>query len=157
MIQVLFVCTGNICRSPTAEGVFRGLVAQAGLGDQVAAGSAGIIAYHVGEAPDARAHEAAARRGYDLGGQAARQITRRDFDAFDYVIALDQGHHRQLLALKPEDAPARLRLLLEYAPKLGILDVPDPFYGDAAGFERAIDMIEAGAAGLLESIRAEQL
>ncbi len=157
MIEVLFVCTGNICRSPTAEGVFRGLVAQAGLDDRIVADSAGIIDYHMGEAPDARAHEAAARRGYDLGGQAARQIAHRDFESFDYVIALDRGHHRQLLALTPEDAPARLCLLLDYAPGLGILDVPDPYYGEVADFERAIDMIEAAAAGLLESIRAEHL
>ena len=126
MIEVLFVCTGNICRSPTAEGVFRGLVAQAGLGDRVAADSAGIIAYHAGEAPDARAHDAAARRGYDLGGQTARQIARRDFGAFDYVIALDQGHHSQLLALKPEAAPAHLHLLLEYAPGSASSTCPIP-------------------------------
>lgn len=157
MIEVLFVCTGNICRSPTAEGVFRHLVARAGLGERVGADSAGIIGYHAGEPPDERARAAAAKRGYDLDGQSARQIHRRDFDAFDYVIALDRGHHRQLLALRPEDAPARLRLLLEYAPALGILDVPDPYYGGAAEFERAMDMIEAAAAGLLEAIRTEHL
>lgn len=157
MIEVLFVCTGNICRSPTAEGVFRGLAARAGIGERVGADSAGIIAYHAGEPPDERARAAAARRGYDLAGQTARQIARRDFDSFDYVIALDRGHHGQLLALKPTDAPARLRLLLEYAPALGTLDVPDPYYGGAADFERAMDMIEAAAAGLLEAIRAKYL
>ncbi len=157
MIEVLFVCTGNICRSPTAEGVFRGLAARAGIGERVGADSAGIIAYHAGEPPDERARAAAARRGYDLAGQTARQIARRDFDSFDYVIALDRGHHGQLLALKPTDPPARLRLLLEYAPALGTLDVPDPYYGGAADFERAMDMIEAAVAGLLEAIRAKYL
>jgi protein-tyrosine phosphatase len=157
VIEALFVCTGNICRSPMAEGVFRHLVAEAGLGDKVGANSAGIIAYHAGEAPDGRAHEAAARRGHDLGGQVARQIAPRDFDSFDYVIALDRDHLRRLLALEPADARARVRLLLEFAPGLDILDVPDPYYGGAADFEHALDLIEAAAAGLLQAIRAEHL
>lgn len=157
MIEVLFVCTGNICRSPTAEGVFRGMAARARIGERVGADSAGIIAYHAGEPPDERARAAAARRGYDLAGQTARQIAPCDFGAFDYVIALDRAHHSQLLALKPTDAPARLRLLLEYAPALSTLDVPDPYYGGAADFERTMYMIEAAAAGLLETIRAEHL
>jgi protein-tyrosine phosphatase len=163
VIGVLFVCTGNICRSPMAEGAFRHMVTQAGLADGIRADSAGIIAYHQGEAPDPRAREAVARRGYDLDGQTARQIGRRDFEAFDYAIALDSWHHDQLRALAPqdapapEDAPARVRRLLEFAPTYGTLDVPDPYYGDMADFERALDMIEAAAAGLLAAIRAEHL
>ena len=154
---MLFVCTGNICRSPLAEGVLRSRVRAAGLDGRIEADSAGTIDFHRGEPPDRRARAAAGRRGIDLEDQRARRIDARDFDRFDYVVSLDRGHHQRLLALRPDGAPAQLRLLLEYAPALGRLDVPDPYYGADADFEHALDLIEAAADGLLEDIRGRHL
>ncbi|MHA1107521.1 MAG: low molecular weight protein-tyrosine-phosphatase [Alphaproteobacteria bacterium] len=156
MIRVLFVCTGNICRSPTAEGVFRALVEKAGLDAEVAADSAGTIAYHVGESPDPRSQETALERGIDLSGQRARQFQNADFELFDYVIALDSSHQARLSDLCPAGEEGRIRLLMEFAPDFGIHDVPDPYYvGD--GFDRVYAMIEAAAAGLLDEIRDRRL
>lgn len=156
-IAVLFVCTGNICRSPIAEGVFRKLVAEAGLAERITVDSAGMIDFHAGHAPDPSGQAVAARHGYDIAGQSARRIDKRDFARFDYVVALDRGHHRQLMALRPEGSEARLRLMMEFAPGFGTLDVPDPYGGAEGEFEQALRMIEAGTAGLLEAIRAEDL
>lgn len=154
---MLFVYTGNICRLPMAEGVFRKLAAEAGLAERIAADSAGMIDFHAGNPPDPSARAVAAHHGYDIAGQSARRIEKRDFARFAYVVGLDRGHHRQLMAMRPEGSAARLRLMMEFAPGFGTLDVPDP-YGRAEGdFERALRMIEAGAAGLLETIRAEDL
>ncbi|MBT5415956.1 MAG: low molecular weight phosphotyrosine protein phosphatase [Rhodospirillaceae bacterium] len=156
-IAVLFVCTGNICRSPTAEGVFRKLVGEAGLAERIVADSAGMIDFHEGSPPDPTAQKVAAHHGYDIAGQAARRIGKRDFARFDYVVGLDRGHHRQLMALRPEGSEARLRLMMEFAPSFGTLDVPDPYGRSEGDFEQALRMIEAGAAGLLDAIRAEDL
>jgi protein-tyrosine phosphatase len=150
---VLFVCTGNICRSPTAHGVFLHLVREAGLADRVHVDSAGTHDYHVGEPPDVRSQAHARRRGYDLSALRARQISRHDFERFDRILAMDRGH----LAILRRMAPARhdgLGLFMDYARPSPGPDVPDPYYGAGDGFERVLDMIERAAAGLLDSLRA---
>ena len=150
-MRILFVCMGNICRSPTAEGVMRRLVADAGLDIEI--DSAGTGAWHTGEPPDSRATLAARRRGITLEG-AARQVTREDFDEFDLLIALDRGNLRELLAIAPdEDAAEKVRLLREFDPGAGgELDVPDPYYGGDRGFETVLDMVEAACRGLIDEI-----
>lgn len=157
MIRVLFVCSGNICRSPTAEGVFRHLVAAEGLAAEIEADSAGMHGFHTGEAPDERSQAMARRRGFDLSGQRARQVRAEDFTAFDLILAMDRGHHRELQSIAPAGAEDRIVLFLDFAPESAETDVPDPYYGDGMGFERVIDLIEEGAAGLLAHIRAERL
>jgi protein-tyrosine phosphatase len=149
-MRVLLVCTGNICRSPTAEGVLRRFAAQAGVSLQV--DSAGTHDYHVGEPPDERAVAHARRRGYDLSDLRARRIERRDFESFDLVLAMDRGHLRILERLCPPAQRAKLQLLLDYAPALGERDVPDPYYGGPEDFERALDLIEAASRGLIERL-----
>lgn len=154
-IKVLFVCMGNICRSPTAQGVFQSLVSEAALNEHIHVDSAGTHAYHMGEPPDRRAREAALRRGVDLGAQQARRITPADFEEFDYVVAMDQGNFEDISRLCEVDLSAKLRLFMEFAPELGMLEVPDPYYGGVTGFERVLDLIEAGARGLLAEIRQQ--
>jgi protein-tyrosine phosphatase len=155
-VRVLFVCLGNICRSPTAEGVMRALVQEAGLDVHVE--SAGTGPWHVGEPPDARAREAAGRRGVLLEG-AARQVTAADFARFDYVLAMDRenlGALRRLQRAAGSRAQARLGLLREYDAESRAradLDVPDPFYGGARGFEEVLDLVERACRGLLDEIR----
>ena len=157
MIKVLFVCTGNICRSPTAHGVFRALVERQGLAGQIAVDSAGTHAYHVGEPPDRRSTEAARRRGFGLDDLRARQVIKEDFATFDLILAMDRGHFGLLLGQCPPDRRDALALFLSFAPQGSGLDVPDPYYGGGDGFERVLDMIEAGSAGLLDHIRATML
>lgn len=154
--RVLFVCMGNICRSPTAEGVMRGLVAEAGLGDRVELDSAGTGAWHAGSSPDQRATDAAARRGIRLAG-AARQVRLADFDAFDLIVALDGANARDLRRLAPDAAAAgKVRLLREFDPAGGAdLDVPDPYYGEADGFGHVLDLVDAACRGLLDELRAD--
>lgn len=157
--SVLFVCTGNICRSPTADGVFRHMVRAAGHAGTIQVDSAGTHDYHVGAAPDARAQAHALRRGYDLSGLRARQVTADDFYAFDLILAMDRGHLRFLRGLAPEGY-AGLRLFTAYANHASDgetspeADVPDPYYGGSDGFERVLDMIELVAAGLLRTLVA---
>ena len=149
MTRILFVCLGNICRSPTAEGVMRRLVSEAGLEDQVEIDSAGTGGWHVGAPPDERATEAARRRGTELAGAARRFDPRRDFDRFDLIVAMDAENRRDLLALAPdEDARAKVRMF-----RSGDLDVPDPYYGGADGFDEVLDLVEEAARELLEEIR----
>lgn len=156
-VGVLFVCTGNICRSPTAEGVFRTLVARAGLSDAIVAESAGTHGYHVGEPPDRRSQAVALARGIDLSGQRARRVRPRDFYEFDLLLAMDRGHVEELRALAPSNAGARIHLFTEFAPELGGRDVPDPYYGGPRGFEDVLDLVEAGAAAVLAHIRDTRL
>lgn len=157
MVKILFVCTGNICRSPTAHGVFRDLVRREGLADKIQVESAGTHAYHVGEPPDRRSVQAAMLRGVDLSDLRARQIIKSDYDNFDLLLAMDRGHFGLMLGKCPPARQDALALFLSFAPQLNLLDVPDPYYGAGDGFERVLDMIEAGSAGLLEYIRAHLL
>lgn len=155
MVKVLFVCTGNICRSPTAEGVFAELVRRAQLDGMIQADSAGTHDYHVGEPPDPRSCAAAQDRGVEIGQLRARRVRAQDFHDFDLVIAMDRGHYRELRRLCPPGQEHRLHLFLEFAPHQGTSDVPDPYYGDENGFERVLDLCEAAATGLLDHIRRE--
>lgn len=150
--RVLFVCMGNICRSPTAEGVFRHLVEQRGLAEKIITDSAGTHDYHIGDAPDARSQAAAARRGYDLSRLRARQIVRDDFAAFDHVLAMDQGNLDLLQRQCPEASRGKLELFLAYADGITLREVPDPYYGGAQGFEQVLDLVENAARGLLREI-----
>lgn len=153
MIKVLFVCTGNICRSPTAEGVFRHMVEKEGLKDALSADSAGTHGYHVGEPPDPRTVEAAATRGFDLSALRARKVSVADFRTFDLILAMDRSHYSHLEAMRPKDATARLELFLAYHPDTALEDVPDPYYGGREGFARVLDMIENTTRALLTQLR----
>ncbi len=152
-VRVLFVCMGNICRSPTAQGVFQHLLRQEGLAAQVEVDSAGTHAYHVGEPPDRRAQETAARRGIDLSAQRARQVVAEDFEGFDYVLVMDQDNYHAISRLCPSGQEKKLGLFMDFAPDWRTREVPDPYYGGANGFERVFDMVEDAARGLLEDIR----
>ena len=152
-ISVLFVCMGNICRSPTAHGVFLDVIQKAGLADDIAVDSAGTHAYHVSEAPDPRAQEAALKRNVDLSMLRARKAVREDFLEFDYVLAMDTSNYQHLQALAPGEHNAQLKLFLDYAPKLGLKEVPDPYYGGKNGFERVLDLIETASQGLLNDLK----
>lgn len=152
-IRILFVCTGNICRSPTAEGVVRRMAEDDALAGRLILDSAGTGGWHVGDAPDPRAVAAARQRGYDLSGIRARQVSARDFEAFDLIVAMDRSHRDRLLAIAPDDAAEKVRLFLEFADDApGTLDVPDPYYGADNGFETVLDLIEAGSRGLLRTL-----
>jgi protein-tyrosine phosphatase len=155
--RLLFVCLGNICRSPTAEGVMRSLVRQAGLEDSIELDSAGTGAWHVGSAPDERASAAAGSRGIALDG-CARQVRAEDFEDFDLLIAMDRANLRELRALASDDEQqARVRLLREFDPASAggaDLDVPDPYYGSPGGFEEVLDLVQAACEGLLAQIQA---
>ena len=153
-VGILFVCTGNICRSPTAEGVLRARARAHGLEPHLAIDSAGTHGYHVGEPPDRRAIAHAARRDLDIAGLRAREVEAADFARFDYIVAMDRGHRAWLLARAPQIARPRVRLYLDFAPELGLSDVPDPFYGAARDFERVLDLAEAVSEKLLAQIRA---
>lgn len=155
MVSVLFVCLGNICRSPTAEGVFRDLVEREGLSDRIQIDSAGTHAYHIGEPPDGRAQAEAKRRGIDISGLRGRQARAQDFKTFDYVLAMDRSNHQNLLSICPMDHEDRLSMFLDFAPGVDRKEVPDPYY--EGGFDRVYDMIEEAAAGLLADIREKHL
>jgi protein-tyrosine phosphatase len=158
-VRVLFVCMGNICRSPTAQGVFRKLVEEAGLLDRIEIDSAGTHAYHVGEPPDRRAQETAMRRGIALSDLRARRVEPEDFERFDYLLVMDQDNYHHMSALCPEGCgmERRLMLLMDFAPDMRMREVPDPYYGGAGGFETVFDMVEAATEGLLEDIRRRHL
>lgn len=152
-VRVLFVCMGNICRSPTAQGVFQQLVERCGLAERIEIDSAGTHAYHIGEPPDVRASAAARARGIELEHLRARRATVEDFRTFDYVLAMDQDNLRDLQALCPPEFAQRLRLFMDFAPQTKTREVPDPYYGGPSGFDRVLDLVEAASAGLLADIR----
>jgi protein-tyrosine phosphatase len=153
--SVLFICMGNICRSPTAEAVFRQQLAVAGLADAVFVDSAGTHAYHIGNPPDARSTKTAARRGYQMDTLRARQAVRADIELFDYVLAMDRENLRLLQDLAPAHLRDKPQLLMNFAPDYGIQEVPDPYYGGDQGFEQVLDMIEAACAGLIKDIQRQ--
>ncbi|MFO1504339.1 MAG: low molecular weight protein-tyrosine-phosphatase [Steroidobacteraceae bacterium] len=156
MKRILFVCLGNICRSPTAEGVARTLARREAPHLQLEFDSAGTADYHIGAPPDARSIRAALTRGYDLTQLRARQLQRDDFRRFDLLLAMDEENLANMLRLAPRGDAHRARLFLDYARDCGLAAVPDPYYGDAAGFEKVIDLAEQGVRGLLRDISAAQ-
>ncbi len=151
-IKVLFVCLGNICRSPTAEGVMRHKVRQAGLEAHILLDSAGTGGWHVGKAPDPRMQQAALERGYDLSTLRARQVSAEDLQTFDYVLAMDDSNYSDLKHLAGSQAHAKLQRLLDYGAT-GLTQVPDPYYGGEAGFFQVIDLIEQACDALLDHLR----
>lgn len=152
MIKVLFVCMGNICRSPTAEGVFRHKVEQKNLQEQISIDSAGTHAYHVGNPPDQRAQDAALKRDINLSQQRARRVSADDFSEFDYVIAMDESNLDDLLSICPAGYEDRLHLFLAFSDSEN-KEVPDPYYGQGRGFEIVLNLVEDASEGLLKHIR----
>lgn len=152
-VSVLFVCMGNICRSPTAEGFFRKVVTEAGLSDRIHIESAGTHAFHAGAPPDHRAQAAAARRGVVLTNIRARRITDADFETFDYIFAMDKDNLGELLERAPEAHRAKVMLLLDFAGTGRTAEVPDPYYGGASGFELVLDLVEQASQRLLQQIQ----
>ena len=150
--KILFVCLGNICRSPMAEGAFRHLVEERGLEERVEIDSAGTGAWHVGEAPDERAMAAAIMRGIDLSGQRARKVRPEDFAHYDYILPMDQQNHMNLMRMSPPEHRHKIRLFLSFAPDQPEREVPDPYYGGEQGFEHALDLVQAASRGLLREI-----
>ena len=155
MIKILFVCMGNICRSPTAHGVFQRLIEQTGLDQEVRIDSAGTHAYHVGHPPDPRAQAVALRRGIDLSDLRARRISRGDFEKYDYILAMDQENLSAMRMSCPPEHSYKLRLFLDFAPELKVREVPDPYYGGATGFEQVLDLVEIASEGLLRHLRQQ--
>jgi protein-tyrosine phosphatase len=147
--SILFCCMGNICRSPTAEGVVRQVLLTRASGLAVELDSAGTHDYHLGAGPDARAVQAAKRRGIDLSSLRARQVLADDFSRFDLVLAMDEQNLADLRRLAPSPLHHRIKLVMEYAPDLGVRNVPDPYYGSALGFEEVLDLLQAASEGLL--------
>ncbi len=154
-LGVLVVCTGNICRSPTGEGVLRALARQRGLDARLVIRSAGTHDYHVGECPDPRAMKHAAQRGYDLSPQRAMHLKPGHFHEFDYLLAMDRDHLRIMRSLAPPGAPGRIGLYMEASARWKGEDVPDPYYGGAEGFEHVLDMVEEAAHRWLDRFEAE--
>lgn len=153
IIRVLFICMGNICRSPTAEAVFRARVEEAGLAQRILIDSAGTHDYHIGVPPDPRTQLAARQRGYDMSALRGRQVEAEDFHRFDYVLAMDENNLAILQRLRPCEARSHLGLFLEFAEQHDEREVPDPYYGGADGFERVLDMVEDASGGLLAHLR----
>lgn len=151
MIKILFVCLGNICRSPTAEAVFRYRSQLAGLDLHIE--SAGTGAWHAGEPPDPRAQAAGQSRGYSFEGQSARKVRVRDFETFDYILAMDRKNLADLQAICPPPGLSKLALFLDYAPHAEVSEVPDPYYGADAGFDHVIDLIESASDGLISALK----
>ena len=156
-MKICFVCSGNICRSPTAEVVMRRLVFEAGLAGSIEVCSAGIGDWHAGDPADPRSSEAMRRQGYDASGHRARQVTRQDLVDHDLVVAMDRGHARDLARMLPAGSSGEVRLLLSYDPSTPVADVPDPYYGGPSGFDDVLAMIERACRGLLAQVRRDLL
>lgn len=157
MTKVLFVCLGNICRSPTADGIFRNLLVREKLEQHIVVDSAGTGDWHVGKAPDTRTVAAARQRGYDLSILRARQVNKHDFAEFDYVLAMDKANLLDLQRMKPSTYTGHLGLFLEFGSRGDYSEVPDPYYGGTDGFELVLDLVEDAAQGLLNHIRRNAL
>lgn len=155
MMRILLVCMGNICRSPTAEGVLRQFIRQHGLGDKVEVDSAGTHGYHVGEAPDSRTQRAAAARGYDLSQLRARKVVRQDLDYFDLILAMDKSNLDNLMRMADPEQRKRIRLFMDYARNFDDKEVPDPYYGLGHGFDLVLDMVEDASLGLIDEIKQQ--
>lgn len=155
--RILFVCMGNICRSPTAEGVFQKLLVEKQLHEDIEIDSAGTHAYHVNEAPDLRAQRAAKERGIDLSEIRARKVVYGDFEDFDHILAMDSDNYMILMEACPDQYKNKVKYFLDFAPHLGEREVPDPYYGGKYGFERVLDMVEEASIGFLNSLTKEQL
>ncbi len=153
-VRVLFVCMGNICRSPTAHGVFQALVEKEGLGSAIQVDSAGTHSYHIGSRPDSRSQATARQRGLDLSGLSARRFVSQDFAGFDYLLGMDNANIADMHAIKPKDATARPQLMLEYSKQYSAVEVPDPYFSNE-GFDLVFNMIDDAAHGLLQHIRRE--
>lgn len=156
MIKVLFVCMGNICRSPTAQGAFEKVVKDAGLEKKILIDSAGTHAYHVGESPDTRSQMAAKKRNLDLSKQQARKVSLTDFEEFDYILAMDSDNYSSLRIRCPQEYLYKIQLFMDYAPENGFKEVPDPYYGGEKGFELVLDLTMSASKGLLETIRRDR-
>jgi protein-tyrosine phosphatase len=154
-LKILFVCLGNICRSPTAEVVFRAIAAHEARDLEVDTDSAGTAGYHIGAPPDARSQQAARRRGYEMAALRARMIAPEDFERFDLILAMDRENLSVLRRRAPRERQNRVRLFLEFAPELGTSEVPDPYYGGPNGFEEVLDLVEGAARALLAHLRRE--
>ena len=152
-VSVLFVCLGNICRSPTSEGVFRSVAENQNLDFELFVDSAGTAGYHIGHPPDSRAIRAANRRGVDLTNLRARRITHQDYEQFDYIIGMDRWNYDDLKEMAPSDYKGRVCLFMEFASGWDNDEIPDPYYGGPNGFEQVLDMVENASAGLLEDIK----
>jgi protein-tyrosine phosphatase len=155
-IRVLFVCMGNICRSPTAEGVFNKLIEEQGVTDQFEIDSAGTHAYHEGEAPDLRAQKAAQARDILLTHIKARKVINGDFEDYDYILAMDQDNFSVLTEACPEEHKHKIKYFLDYAPHLDTREVPDPYYGGRFGFESVLDLTEAAAEGFITALKQKR-
>jgi low molecular weight protein-tyrosine phosphatase len=154
--RLLFICLGNICRSPMAEGVFRRVIEEEGVAHRFEIDSAGLGDWHAGQAPDDRAQAAARLRGVDISGQCARRVEQADFARFDLLLAMDRSNYAELKRRAPKEAHGKIRYFLDYAPHVGTKDVPDPFFGGAEGFDHALDLIEEAAHGLLASLVGDE-
>ena len=154
-VRVLMVCMGNICRSPMAEGVLRKAVQEAGLERVVETDSAGTHAYHIGSSPDPRAQQATSRRGVDISQLRGRKVEDADFEAFDYILVMDQDNYSKLIRRAPEQYHSKIRRLLSFSRKYPNLDVVDPYYGGPQGFEENLDMIEDAVRGLIREITGD--
>jgi protein-tyrosine phosphatase len=155
MIKVLFVCTGNICRSPMAEGMFRQAVRDAGLEKQVQIDSAGTHSAHIGDPPDQRAQQASRKRGVDISGLRGRQVADRDFSEYDYILVMDSANYNHLTRRAPEQFHGKIQRLLSFSRKYPNLDVPDPYYGGAQGFDENLDMIQDAIQNLVREINGQ--
>jgi len=151
--RILFVCLGNICRSPTAEGVMRHFAARETPPMKIEIDSAGTAGYHIGAAPDSRSQAVARRRGIDISGLRARRVEPGDYSKFDLMLAMDRENLRALKSARPDNARAQLRLFLEYAPQSGLLEIPDPYYGTERDFELVLDLCTAAARGLIAELQ----
>ncbi len=153
IISVMFVCTGNICRSPSAHGVFRDLVEKESLSKHFIIESSGTQSYHAGEPPDSRSSQVALQRGYDLSDLRAQQLKSSDFETFDYLLAMDEGHYRNMMASCPSKHHEKVMMFLQFAPEFKEIDVPDPYYGGEHGFDHVLDLVESACKGILQHVK----